>query len=482
MAQDRRGRVDVRRSRAAVRHHRSTTGTPARTRPHQRLEPVLGVHVPRRLGLQPGVAEPACKFQHARTAEFDVDSFRRAVEIDHPGAGDHRRQLQLPHRSRSPRTATRSGRSASATRTSARCSCRAALPYDSDAGPRLRRRDHRAHVRRGLRDMSASIAARRRPARSPATPTTRRRSSRSCASTASASSGSTTRCVPYDLHDGRARRRGTTRSSSAQRVRLPQRPDHGARADRHHRLHDGLRHHRHRARHRDRQVQAARRRRHAQDRQQHGPRGAAAARLLEPSSRRRSSSHIDAKDTIEGAPHLKDEHLPVFDCAFRPRNGTRSIHYMGHIRMMAAVQPFLSGAISKTVNLPNDCTRRGHRGRVHPGLEAGPQGDRGLPRRLQAHAAAVDVKRPATSARRRDKVDARPLGPARRRKSAPVRRCARASAPAGRRWRTAQAARRARARSRTSSRSAATRATSPSACTRTARRARSSSAWPRRAR
>jgi ribonucleoside-diphosphate reductase alpha chain len=66
--------------------------------------------------------------------------------------------------------------------------------------------------------------------------------------------------------------------------------------------------------------------------------------------------HIDARDTIEGAPHLKDEHLPVFDCAFRSSNGQRSIHYMGHIRMMSAVQPFLSGAISKTVNLPTECT------------------------------------------------------------------------------------------------------------------------------
>ena len=64
--------------------------------------------------------------------------------------------------------------------------------------------------------------------------------------------------------------------------------------------------------------------------------------------------YINSHDTIEGAPHLKPEHLPVFDCAFKPSNGTRSIHYMGHIRMMAAVQPFLSGAISKTVNLPND--------------------------------------------------------------------------------------------------------------------------------
>ncbi len=66
--------------------------------------------------------------------------------------------------------------------------------------------------------------------------------------------------------------------------------------------------------------------------------------------------YIDEHDTIEGAPHLSQEHLPVFDCAFQPANGERSIHYMGHIRMMGAVQPFLSGAISKTVNLPKDVT------------------------------------------------------------------------------------------------------------------------------
>jgi ribonucleoside-diphosphate reductase alpha chain len=67
-------------------------------------------------------------------------------------------------------------------------------------------------------------------------------------------------------------------------------------------------------------------------------------------------AHIDERETIEGAPDLKPEHLPVFDCAFRARNGVRSIHWMGHIRMMGAVQPFLSGAISKTVNLPEDAT------------------------------------------------------------------------------------------------------------------------------
>jgi ribonucleoside-diphosphate reductase alpha chain len=67
-------------------------------------------------------------------------------------------------------------------------------------------------------------------------------------------------------------------------------------------------------------------------------------------------THIDATGTIEGAPALKDEHLPVFDCSFRPQNGKRSIHYMGHVRMMAATQPFISGAISKTINMPEEST------------------------------------------------------------------------------------------------------------------------------
>jgi ribonucleoside-diphosphate reductase alpha chain len=65
---------------------------------------------------------------------------------------------------------------------------------------------------------------------------------------------------------------------------------------------------------------------------------------------------IDENDTIEGAPHLKVEHLPVFDCAFKPAKGTRSIHYMGHLKMLAAAQPFISGAISKTINMPENST------------------------------------------------------------------------------------------------------------------------------
>jgi ribonucleoside-diphosphate reductase alpha chain len=66
--------------------------------------------------------------------------------------------------------------------------------------------------------------------------------------------------------------------------------------------------------------------------------------------------YVNEKGTIEGAPGLRPEHLPVFDCAFKATNGTRSIHYMGHLKMMGAVQPFISGAISKTVNLPSEVT------------------------------------------------------------------------------------------------------------------------------
>jgi ribonucleoside-diphosphate reductase alpha chain len=66
--------------------------------------------------------------------------------------------------------------------------------------------------------------------------------------------------------------------------------------------------------------------------------------------------YIDEQETIEGAPGLRPEHLPVFDCAFRPSRGSRSIAPLGHIRMMAAVQPFISGAISKTINMPESAS------------------------------------------------------------------------------------------------------------------------------
>jgi ribonucleoside-diphosphate reductase alpha chain len=67
-------------------------------------------------------------------------------------------------------------------------------------------------------------------------------------------------------------------------------------------------------------------------------------------------AYIDEHEMIEGAPHLRERDLPVFDCAFKPLKGTRSIHYMGHIKMIGATQPFISGAISKTINVPKEAT------------------------------------------------------------------------------------------------------------------------------
>ena len=72
----------------------------------------------------------------------------------------------------------------------------------------------------------------------------------------------------------------------------------------------------------------------------------------------RSSHYIDEHKTIIGAPVFKAEHLPVFACSM----GDNTIHYMGHVKMMAAVQPFISGAISKTVNMPEEASDRRRRG------------------------------------------------------------------------------------------------------------------------
>src|SRR5260370_34329083 len=66
--------------------------------------------------------------------------------------------------------------------------------------------------------------------------------------------------------------------------------------------------------------------------------------------------YIDENETIEGAPGLKESHLPVFDCAFKATRGQRSIHYMGHVKMRGATQPFISRAISEAVDVPKQAT------------------------------------------------------------------------------------------------------------------------------
>ena len=106
--------------------------------------------------------------------------------------------------------------------------------------------------------------------------------------------------------------------------------------------------------------------------------------------------YLDEHETIEGAPQLSDAHLPVFDCAFKARAGSRTIHYQGHLKMMGAVQPFISGAISKTINMPAEATPGRCSRSLHDGVEAGAEGGGDLSRRLQAHPAAQhrqDAKR-----------------------------------------------------------------------------------------
>ena len=182
-------------------------------------------------------------------------------------------------------------------------------------------------------------------------------------------------------------------------------------------------------------------------------------------------AYVNERETIEGAPGLKPEHLPVFDCAFKPMNGERSIHYMGHVRMMGAVQPFLSGAISKTVNMPEAATAEEIETVYLEGWKLG----------LKAIAIYRDNSKRSqplsTGKKKDDGISAEDV----RDRS---RACARSSRPPRSRppARTATGSRPSARRSPTGSTSAATRATSPSACTRTASPARSSSRWPRKAR
>ena len=159
-------------------------------------------------------------------------------------------------------------------------------------------------------------------------------------------------------------------------------------------------------------------------------------------------AYVNEKATIIGAPELRDEHLPVFDVAV----GERAISHIGHIKMMGATQPFISGAISKTVNLPESATIEDIADAYTAGLEARAEGAGDLPRRLEDGAGAAHRRR--REGRRVDRRHRRGGRPA----AACAARC-RASA----------------SRSPTSSRSPATRATSPPASTRTARSGRSSS-------
>ena len=222
-------------------------------------------------------------------------------------------------------------------------------------------------------------------------------------------------------------------------------------------LHDGLRHDGHRARHRAGEVQATGRRRHAQDRQPAPCRWPCKKLGYDEPTIEAILDYIDEHDTIEGAPGLK----PTSTCRSSTvrssrANGGRSIHLRAHVRMMAAVQPFLSGAISKTFNMPSDATVDDIGDAYLEGWQLGPQGPGHLSRRLEGEPAGHDQAPKATARRQRSAVagQAAPRAPARH--------------PA--------------VASPTSSTSRATRATSTSASIPTAGPASCSSRWPRKAR
>ena len=259
------------------------------------------------------------------------------------------------------------------------------------------------------------------------------------------------RNVPSDLY---ARRQGVVgRCGGARRaVRLPQRAGDRAGADRHHRLHDGLRHDRRRAGHRAGQVQEAGRRRADEDRQPDRADGAAASSATRQPQVDAIIDYIDKNETIEGAPALKDSHLPVFDCAFKAAKGQRSIHYMGHIKMMGATQPFISGAISKTVNVPKEAT---------------------VEEIMQAYIQSWKLGAKAISIYRDGSKRTQPLNTSKDKTRGGD--CAQAAAAAaGHAAGPPQAAGRAPGDHAQVRHRRATRATSPSACSRTASRARSS--------
>ena len=180
-------------------------------------------------------------------------------------------------------------------------------------------------------------------------------------------------------------------------------------------------------------------------------------------------AYVNERETIEGAPELKPEHLSVFDCAFKPVNGTRSIHYLGHLRMMSAVQPFLSGAISKTVNMPEAATPEEIETVYLEGWRMGLKAIAIYRDNSKRSQPLMTGKKKDSGATRKEPKPRLPQPPSPRPRFRSNRsRTGADSPPSG-------------PRSRISSTSPATRATSPWASTRTASRARSSSRWPRKA-
>ena len=449
-AADRRGDLRLRRSRRAVRHDDQRLAHLPELGPHQRVESVLRVHVPRRLGLQPGQLN-LMKFRRATARSTSRASGTRSRVLHHrpgnpgrprqlPDAGDRRNSHRLPAAGpglREPRRLLMSR----------------GLPYDSDAGRACAAAitalmTRRAYVAVGAesprdavgpfdgyeknREPMLRVMQMHRDA------VERDQPRRTCRPT----------CCD-------AAREVWDEAVEPAGARLPQRAGHRAGAHRHDQLHDGLRHDRHRARHRAGEVQAARRRRHAEDRQPDGALGPREA-WATTSPRSRRSSTTSTSTTRSKAPRPEGRApAGVRLCVPAGEGQARDPLHGPHPDDGGRAAVPLRGDLQDRQHAEGR-HGRGHRRRTSR-LEARPEGPGHLPRRLQAEAAAEHLegrqgkRRPAAAAA---PVAAHPSGG-----SCPTR-----ASP-----------------SPTSSTSRATRATSPSASTRTAGRASSSSRWPRKA-
>ena len=444
---DRRGRVGVRRPGRPVRHDDQLLAHAPEHGPHQRVEPVLGVHVHRRLGVQPRVAEPhevPPRGRRVRRRGVRARGRRRL-----PRAGDRGRLLVLSHaRDRPQREGVPPARAR--LREPRRAPHGARAPVRLGRGSRVRGRDHRAHDRSRLPQVGRGRAAdgpvRRLPAERGRDDRRHREAPRG---------GRQHRQLAL-----RARRpalcgaaRLGRRALARRGLRLPQRAGHRARADRDDQLHDGLRHDRGRARLLAREVEAARRRRRDHDRQQDRADGAREARLRADRGRRGRRVHRRAQHDRRRAVR-QDRALPGL--RLRDRRPRDPLH-----------GPREDDGRRPAVHLGRDLEdgepARGDHGRrdlaaPHRVVAARRQGDRDLPRQLQGRAAALGEGR------------------------TPARRRSLRSPASSVRSRSAAACPTTASRSAASSRSASTRATSTSASSTTGRPATSSWTSRRRAR
>ena len=350
-AAHRRGHARLRRPGHAVRHDDQRVAHLPGDRSHLRQQPVLGVHVPERLGVQPGVDQPD-----------EVRQGRRRVRrgglqggdphADH-GAGDHRRQRELSDARRSSKNSHAYRPLGLGYANLGALLMSRGLPYDSDAG-----RDYAAALTALMTGEAYAQSA--RIARDHGGPFSGYEKNREpflrvMRKHRDAMRDVNARNVPSDLYAaaktswddavelgeqfGYRNAQATVLAPTGTIGFMMDCDTTGVEPDialvKYKKLVGGG---------------------HDEDRQPDRADGADASSATRQPQVDAIIDYIDKNETIEGAPGLKESHLPVFDCAFKAAKGQRSIHYMGHIKMMGATQPFISGAISKTVNVPKDAT------------------------------------------------------------------------------------------------------------------------------